>query len=61
MNRLPAWIRPVALALLLAEIAGCGPKPPPTDKATEQQQMKELNEARQREWGNKKVLADFGM
>lgn len=40
-------------ALLCATVPGCGPPAAPTDQPTAEQQMKELNEARQREWNNK--------
>jgi|GEM_PF-2865210 outer membrane murein-binding lipoprotein Lpp len=40
------------VGVALASVAGCSEKAP-TDQATEQQQLQELNDARQREWGNK--------
>lgn len=56
MNCLPrlsvAQLRTLFLALPILAAIGCQP-PAPADKVTEEQQMKELNEARQKEWSNK--------
>lgn len=41
----------VLLVPILALAGGCGSQAP-TDKATEQEQLKQLDEARQREWNN---------
>jgi hypothetical protein len=47
-----AHLRTLVLALPILAAIGCQEKAP-VDKATEQQQLKELDEARQKEWNNK--------
>jgi hypothetical protein len=42
-------------ALVLVVIAGCSSSkpPPPSDKGAVEKELKQLNENRQKEWGNK--------
>jgi hypothetical protein len=42
-------------ALVLVVLAGCSSSkpPPPSDKAAVEKELKQLNENRQKEWGNK--------
>jgi hypothetical protein len=49
----PGRLTLYALTLAAALGAGCSSEPPPPDKASIEQGIKELNEQRDREWNNK--------
>ncbi len=46
------WCCGSVLLICLASVGGCTQEPPPPDKMKLEQEMKQLNEHRQKEWNN---------